>query len=75
WQGPAPLAMGLSGWASFQVAFEDVAVYFSPEEWAELTLWQRDLYWAVMKASHELVASLGESPREPPAPAPGPWGR
>uniref|UniRef100_A0A8C8SIG6 Uncharacterized protein n=1 Tax=Pelusios castaneus TaxID=367368 RepID=A0A8C8SIG6_9SAUR len=41
------------------VAFEDVAVGFSPEEWAVLAQWQRDLYWAVMKDNYELVASLG----------------
>ncbi|XP_067414452.1 zinc finger protein 84-like [Emydura macquarii macquarii] len=43
---------------SAQVAFEDVAVYFSPEEWAELAEWQRELYRAVMRENYELVASL-----------------
>uniref|UniRef100_A0A8D0AZZ0 KRAB domain-containing protein n=1 Tax=Salvator merianae TaxID=96440 RepID=A0A8D0AZZ0_SALMN len=47
---------------SFQVTFEDVAVYFSPGEWAELTVQQKDLYWEVMKENHGLVASLGEAP-------------
>ncbi|XP_034986033.2 uncharacterized protein LOC118092265 isoform X2 [Zootoca vivipara] len=41
-----------------QVTFEDVAVYFSPEEWAQLMAWQKDLYWGVMKENHALVASL-----------------
>ncbi|XP_015276457.1 PREDICTED: uncharacterized protein LOC107118608 [Gekko japonicus] len=44
-----------------QVTFEDVAVYFSPEEWAELAAWQKALYWDVMKENHTLVASLGSA--------------
>ncbi|KYO40079.1 hypothetical protein Y1Q_0017051 [Alligator mississippiensis] len=45
--------------AQAPVTFEDVAVYFSPEEWAELVDWQRDLYRDVMMENHELIASLG----------------
>ncbi|XP_061442724.1 gastrula zinc finger protein XlCGF57.1-like isoform X1 [Rhineura floridana] len=45
--------------APAQVMFEDVAVYFSPAEWAELAGWQKDLYRAVMVDNYEAVASLG----------------
>lgn len=42
------------------MAFEDVAVYFSAEEWAELAGWQRELYREVMKENYELISSLGK---------------
>uniref|UniRef100_A0A8B9DX28 Uncharacterized protein n=1 Tax=Anser cygnoides TaxID=8845 RepID=A0A8B9DX28_ANSCY len=41
------------------VAFEDVAIYFSPEEWVELAAWQRELYQEVMMDNYDLVACLG----------------
>ncbi|KAM6281353.1 uncharacterized protein LJ264_000205 [Porphyrio hochstetteri] len=49
-------------WAEMQrgtVSFEDVAIYFSPEEWTELEGWQRRLYREVMDDNYNLVASLG----------------
>lgn len=42
------------------VAFEDVAVHFSLEEWRQLVRWQRQLYWEVMLENRDLVASLGK---------------
>ncbi|XP_040552463.1 basic proline-rich protein-like isoform X2 [Gallus gallus] len=40
------------------VAFEDVAVYFSAEEWLLLARWQRELYQEVMMDNYDLVACL-----------------
>lgn len=42
------------------MTFEDVAVYFTKEEWKKLAGWQREMYRHVMTENYQLVASLGE---------------
>ncbi|XP_036151940.1 zinc finger protein 551-like isoform X8 [Myotis myotis] len=68
---PAPLspqramaAPPLRRFAEVGVTFEDIALYFSREEWSLLDEGQRQLYLNVMLENFELLSSLEEEERE-----------
>ncbi|XP_039184929.1 zinc finger protein 723-like isoform X3 [Crotalus tigris] len=46
------------------VSFEELAVYFSEEEWTQLDAHQKALYWEIMLENHRNVASLGNNGQE-----------
>ncbi|XP_073094344.1 zinc finger protein 862 isoform X3 [Manis javanica] len=47
------------------VVFEDVAVYFTREEWGMLDKRHKELYRDVMRMNYELLASLGPAAAKP----------